>query len=156
MSRWGEAGICVDSSRPSVMFYFMRVWSHEQAAVWARRPAPGVMEAAAAASWMEVFGPRCAGSRVQLEVDCTAAAAGLEKAFSPNARMMAHIKRVRTIVAKQWIILRVAHIRRQLNQVADALSKDQLQRARWLAENEFGMRLIPVSLASTGSHGSRS
>ena len=93
--------------------------------------------------WLQMCGGRCARLRLLLEGDCRPAVQAFKKAFSSKSDMMAPLRASRILTARHNLCLRVCHVRREWGplQIADLLSRNEVEKARCLAKDIFGLDL---------------
>lgn len=141
-TEWGCGGIFFDGSR---LVGFLHKWDFDddERAFVAERKSTGVLEAQGAFLWLSRFGSRCKGLRVLLELDNSSAVLAMDKGYSPTLHMMHFVSAARKVAIDCHIVLRVRHIvGRIFNQIADALSHNNVGKARCLALQQFGLPLL--------------
>lgn len=139
---WGCGGFLVDGEE---VLAFVHPWTPEErsAAFVKERMSTGALELLGAKYWFAYFGRRCADSRVQLEMDNRSATDGIQSGYSDKPFLLDSIRSVRVVCAELRINLRVCHILGVLfNQIADALSHNQVGVASDYAWTEFQRRLV--------------
>jgi hypothetical protein len=88
------------------------------------------------------FGRALQGQRVQFEMDCEPAVLILRKCFSPNPDCMEAVLSIVDLCCLFHITPKWEHILAPFNQVADALSHNDLTQAEALCKAEFGGSLV--------------
>ena len=96
----------------------------------------------AAATW----GDRWRGKRVTFHCDCEPVVFAVSKLTSPSPNMMHLIRTLFMIAARSQFEFRVLHIPGVTNQVADALSRGQIDRFRLLCPGSDRSPTIPSPL----------
>ena len=142
-SKFGCGGVFLHGRS---LLAFTHEWSEAEtgAAFVTSDISTGVFEAMGLSHWFACFGKQCAESRLQLEMDNSAVVQAVLKGFSDRPEMRKSIYAVRRSCAKYFINLRIVHVLRAFNTVADALSRNDIQKAQCLAWKEFGMQLVLV------------
>ena len=105
------------------------------------RESTGVLECMAALQWFRVFVEQAKGRRVLLEIDNESAAMALGRAYSKTKAMLRCVREVHALAAEHRIDLRVRWIARELNQIADSLSKEDFSAATCQAVKDFATSL---------------
>ena len=141
---WGCGGFCfVPGSK--VLSCFMHEWSPGERAyaMVTERESTTCFELMAAQRWMEIFAPRCAGRRVQLECDNMPGVLGMERGYSEIPSLVSMISRIRSLCVVGHICFRACHVMGLLfNKIADALSHNDFPQAQAAAIQEFRLPLL--------------
>ena len=135
------AGFLLDpsnSSKPMAAFYHILTQT-EIIQATQNEPSIPYLELLAATLWVELYGPTCNASRVLLSLDSSTASQAINKAFSENPHIMPLLRRFRSAIAKEFIVLRArAIIGDPFNDLADALTHGEFNTAKRLAWGKFG------------------
>jgi hypothetical protein len=138
------AGILMDPSNtltPIKAFYHI-LTPEEITQATQHEPSVPYLELLAAAMWAEHYGSHCSASRVLLALDSSTACQAINKAFSENLHILPLLRRFRSAIAKDFIVLRArAIIGDPFNDVADALSHGEFTKAKRLAWEKFGKQI---------------
>jgi hypothetical protein len=140
---WGCGGFFLHGD---VLLAYARPWcdAERQRAFVTVRESTGVFELMGACHWIAIFGSRCAGRRLQLELDSASSVTGLESAYSNRPEALLLIQQFRRSCALHRVTLRVRHITDPFNSIADHLSHGRIVAAACLALRELGLRLVMV------------
>ena len=137
-------GFMYDQNTREMVGFFQK-WTSEEVkeagGLGPKQESTGVLECMAVERWFRLFIHQAKGRRVLLETDNEAAAMALGRAYSKTKGMQRCVREVHALAAKCQIHLRVRWIARELNQIADSLSKGDLTGARCQAEKDFGTSL---------------
>ena len=105
-------------------------------------PSVPYLELLAATMWAERYGPECNAARVLLSLDSSTASQAINKAYSENSHIMPLLRRFRSAIAKDFIVLRArAIIGAPFNDLANALTHGDFTTARRLAWGQFGRQI---------------
>ena len=128
--------------------YFTHAWTDQERvlAFVRQRESSSVFEALGLLHFVSRFASYIEGVRLLLEIDSEPVAQAVEKAYSPKPAIMRIVKSIFLRLCELRVCIRVSHLLRSLNFIADALSLDDVQAARCLMAKEFGLALRPCPM----------
>jgi hypothetical protein len=134
------------SVKDRVLLGFTHVWTGEERdrAFILSRESTGVLESFGMRMWFEKFGELVRGKRVLLESDSECLVKAVDRGYSKSVEMMGCVESVLKLSVELRVILRVRWVAGVLNAVADRLSHGEIEEARCLALDQFGVPLLLV------------
>jgi hypothetical protein len=136
---WGWGGILVTSdSSPILWANHQWLQSERDEAFVIERESTGALELMGAHQWLLAFGAACSNKRLLLEMDNRESARALASGYSPCARIMPLIRKIRVLCVSLSINFRVCHVLGvPFNAVADLLSHDRVPEAHEACSTAF-------------------
>jgi hypothetical protein len=130
---------------PPLLIGFIHAWSDDErkTAFVKSRESTGYFETLAVQLFLSQVADRCAGLRIEIDMDNRESAKSLNSGYSPRPLLLASIRKIWSICVRSNIVLRVCHVLGvPFNSIADALSHNRLDEARCLARERFGTELV--------------
>jgi hypothetical protein len=130
---------------PPVLVGISQAWSTEErkSAFVRSRESTGFFETLAVQLFLSRVAVRCAGLRVELDMDNRESARSICSGYSQRPLLLDSVRKIWSTCVRSQIVLRVCHILGvPFNPIADALSHNRLAEAKCLARERFGTELV--------------